>query len=1688
MQKLIYKTLASLLVLTLIFSYFPVIGIYGSEVLASSIEDQNSQTEIENVEFDTRFSNGSYRLEADINSQNEQLVFGVRVHNTGYIKDAQIKLEGANFEITSEELPEGVEQIDKESKTINLSIVKAGETVQAQVPIQAIKTDRIQPEMLGKDTVVKFTATYVDEDGKEKKVEKELINQLIWTGTANVIANQNLTKYIPFETETEKGLIMQTAITSGLENNILPFQSTEILAKVSPIAETNPSKVFVEAKGLTATNGNKEEIKLPETNYQYDQETNTLRIFVENTKAEDGTVAWEKTGHDQYIITYIFLGDAVYEATKSMIAEDFETDINITAFDGTKLTTNIGGTIDLKEGLGQVVDFESRTNETTLSKGYAYANYANPEVKVETEYTQIISANTSYINLVDNLELRQNSDLYVDEREKEYDSLDIYNKKIIISESNFLSILGEEGWIEIYNPSGEKIYTINKEIGEKQKDEQGNYYIDTAEQGIDNFTFKTSKPVQEGKLEITIQKAIKTDMQYKRSQLEIVRAIKTELKGIATLGETAAKVTETESESRIEFTEPVTKAEISIDKTELSTAVVNEDVGITVTLITDSTDDALFKNPTLNIKLPDPVESINVKDINLIYGDGELAIANYQYNENTKTLIVQLEGIQNKYAIGAISKGTVIAITADIGLTQITADQDSKIELHYTNGNSDLFEVVDENGLGYAETAVKVIAPSGLVTVNAMEGYSEQETGVQSISSGEEQVGILSINDGIKKAKVIGKVINNLGNTAKNVSILGRTPFKGNKTIDAGKDLGTNIDTTVLTPITLEGAEAQIYYSENGEATNDLDLESNGWVAEPENFAKVKSYLIVLNGDLAEGSLLTFYYDVEIPANLPYECAAYTTYKVYYNNNTEVGQIPQASVATTTGVTTQEGPKFETNLVADVPNADDVREGQIVKFYLTVKNTGKKEATNTKITVPIPPYAEWVSRETSHGFYSYSGSENIIYEVGTIPVGGTVTEVFFLKMSSIREYAPIPEHEHSSPDTVCEYAKLEEEKKAGEAEVAEKGYRTVKITGNVISSELTEAFAIESNSLRLKKGNLLVTFVGDWGDRMTFMSGANLSGRILVNATGVENIKNAVVTVNLPNGLTCIDAYKGTMYDDPNKTTEGIVYDESANTLTVKYSELGTEEQQIYFRFNVNSSYTGEIDVYATATGDGVDKCYSNLETILIEKNSIEISELTTSQKYVKEQEEFTYNITITNTSNATIAQINVIDQLPNELQLIEAYYASNGGVIRTSSSSNGKFTLAVRSLGAGEKAEIVVRVKSKLLSEEKDVEIQNKVTVNGSGLDELTSNTVTNVIEYVSSLHRDPIPGGGTPVETKYKISGTAWLDENSDGKKDSEETTLAGIKAILLNKSDYSIVTDTTSKKEKIVTTSEDGKYEFSNLSKGEYIVAYIFDSGVYELTTYHKEGVEEGYNSDAIAMDITYEDEMHKGAATDIIKITNENAREIDIGLVTTEKFDLRLDKYITKISVTATEGERTYNYNNANFTKIELPSSAIEGSTVVVEYKIIVKNEGGVAGYAKKIIDYIPSGMKFNSNLNSDWYLASDGNVYNTTLENTELKPGESKELTIILTKKLTENNLGTITNYAEIFESYNARALEDIDSNAGNKVQTEDDFSTASVTVTVITGKVISFIGISLLSITIIALGAYGIKKFVIKKI
>ena len=130
---------------------------------------------------------------------------------------------------------------------------------------------------------------------------------------------------------------------------------------------------------------------------------------------------------------------------------------------------------------------------------------------------------------------------------------------------------------------------------------------------------------------------------------------------------------------------------------------------------------------------------------------------------------------------------------------------------------------------------------------------------------------------------------------------------------------------------------------------------------------------------------------------------------------------------------------------------------------------------------------------------------------------------------------------------------------------------------------------------------------------------------------------------------------------------------------------------------------------------------------------------------------------------------------------------------------------------------------------------------------------------------------------------------------------------------------------------------------------------------------------------------------------------------------------------------------------------------------------LKYAGEVPGYVKKIADYIPNDLKFSSELNKDWY-QTQSTLYNASLANDKLEAGETKELTLILTKTMTENNTGLVNNTAEITEAYNELDLEDSNSTPGNKTQGENDMSSADVIISIKTGEFIFYTTIIIISI------------------
>ncbi len=222
------------------------------------------------------------------------------------------------------------------------------------------------------------------------------------------------------------------------------------------------------------------------------------------------------------------------------------------------------------------------------------------------------------------------------------------------------------------------------------------------------------------------------------------------------------------------------------------------------------------------------------------------------------------------------------------------------------------------------------------------------------------------------------------------------------------------------------------------------------------------------------------------------------------------------------------------------------------------------------------------------------------------------------------------------------------------------------------------------------------------------------------------------------------------------------------------------------------------------------------------------------------------------------------------------------------------------------------------------------------------------------------------------------------------------------------------------------------------------------------------------------------QNSGAITEVITLSKGAKSNIDMGLVLANNFDLELTNKVNKVTIKNHNKTKEYLFDNQKIAKIDLAPKDISSSIATIEYTITVKNKGDVEGYARKIVDYIPEDLTFNKDLNPDWYIGSDGNLYTKALANEAIAKGQSKEVKLILTKQMTEDNTGLINNTAEIAEYYNENGLEDINSKPQNKVENENDFQNANVIISVRTGGVFIFTSITF---TTILLG--GITVFVI---
>ena len=312
----------------------------------------------------------------------------------------------------------------------------------------------------------------------------------------------------------------------------------------------------------------------------------------------------------------------------------------------------------------------------------------------------------------------------------------------------------------------------------------------------------------------------------------------------------------------------------------------------------------------------------------------------------------------------------------------------------------------------------------------------------------------------------------------------------------------------------------------------------------------------------------------------------------------------------------------------------------------------------------------------------------------------------------------------------------------------------------------------------------------------------------------------------------------------------------------------------------------------------------------------------------------------------------------------------------------------------------------------------------------------------------------------------------------------TFEGLTVKLLNAETNEYVKDEDGN-DLTTTTSSTGFYSFSKVPAGQYIVIFEYDTVQYGLTAFRNEGTADDLSSKVITKNVVIDGQEQQVAATEVIKVENENIANINIGLITAKKYDLQLDKYISKVTV-QNSTTTTHTYENTTLAKEEIHAKEVNGSTVIVEYTIRVTNNGDVAAYVRKIADYLSSDYEFNSQLNKDWY-QSGNEVYCTSLANTKLEPGESKDVKLTVIKTMTESNTGLVNNTAEIVESYNEYGLTDINSTEGNKAKGENDMGSADLIISIKTGEVVMTVTLVITTIAILGVAIYLIKKLFINR-
>lgn len=1653
------KLLALVILITLVMFQivYAMVGVV--EAVYEELEAQGIETNNENISFDAFLKDGENTIhskQANIQT-GETLNVRINVSNGTVFNNGKIKLLNDGIYIDKDKLQnEYVKSVNSETGEIELNQIANNTQVEIAIPVKLKTSENINIDYFNKETTVNLTGECKIGDKSPRDVEGNKNVRIIWTDDTEVQLDQSIEKYISIK---DKSTILQQVINTTVLDNKLPRKEEIIEVQAPQIQEQYPERVVVLQNGQ----------KISDDEIEYNKENGSLVIKNINEVSSENTVKWNEAKETYKIIYH-------YPAT----LEITQTNIHLKTVAKTTLYTKeeVSKTDEKDVAIAQMGSIVTLSKEMTPSvyKGYLYAN------KNQTEYQENLHIEISDVQEPKELETSNVVDNYVFETGEEL--ADTYYKEIILDKQQLKDILGEDFSVQIINGE-DTIATINKDTQETD----GKVKISLDEKN-DKITIKTNAPVKEGNIDITLNKYIKAQTDYTKEQLKTFTALKTTTR--ISSGEEANFI-----DSQMELKDTVPEVSLEINQNEWSTLQTNQNVQINATLKSNDIMHDLYKNPVINLQLPKEIQSINVYSINKLYAD-EMKVASARFYEDEKRIEIILQGEQTEFE-NSMNKGIQIVVNADITMAKTQPTKDVKIEMTATNENR-------ANETIKAEIPVRLASRDGAVLYNSIESFNNANEKLETVEE-ETIIANLDRQSEAKNAKISTTIVNNYPNSMQNVIILGKLPE-----LEEGAALRSTIFTNLLEKIAVGKEGAKIYYS-----TEVTDANSDKWQENVDNLLNVKMFKIEIP-EISTGEVIPINYSIGIPENIDGGENAYVslilnylydgqTIQTYSNIKLQTEEVTEESTNEEQSEDRQENQNEDKDQVDEEKDQKPVDVTEEEKQEKTVVIEENVQGLDIKVDTSTPGKDFSIQEDVYEGQtikHRVTITNNTGKDLNNFTLEGTQTDeegnrnaTFFGIIEQHNDHEMLPdvtttyredesiESKKFTKDVLVAGETIEYEYEFSINQIKKDGEKTIgKLLIN--ADDFSQEKIIMDNTI--KQADLKLTVMYSFNEETPLTEGNETIFQYKVTNLSDQKLENVQLNINLPDGVDTEQMYFGDAeYYKYISNTDKIVTVELVNPI-----EPG-QSVQFPFYITIGVIPEGQLEKSYTFSMSATLNNITYNSNEIIKTISKTLYDITAEQKgsvegdTIRELDEVQFITTIKNNSERDTS-LTIFDEVPDMLIVEEAYVESNGERIATADiEAMEENILSVDcNIQAGQEIQFILKthVDYNLYGVE---EVENYVEIVLPSLQTITPNTVKYKLDMALDYTEDDEtenPGEENPdgEETNNvgSISGVAWIDSNKNGIKD-EEQKLTGMDVVLIDNNTSQIAKNSTGQ-EMQTTTNSLGAYTFDNLMPGSYLVAFRYDNKYYEVTKYQTDDASQEENSDVVSKTISLNGNDEIVAITNQINSNNDEINNVDAGFCEREIFDLAIEKTIKKISLQTSKQTKEWTYDNTSLAKVDIRAKEIVNSIVTVQYNIRVTNEGEVAGYAKQIVDYIPQGLGFDTKLNPGWKLSQDGNIYNDSLSNTKIEPGEYKEVTLTLTKKMTENSFGTVVNMAEIEEGFNDISVTDVDSTPGNKKDGEDDISSAELIISVSTGTTQIIFTIIVITVILLVTGGIIYKK------